>query len=78
MIHLSSSGDEVSRTTLQLPRYFYVNSFAVLPDGRSMFFGYVPSIETSAPAQTGPFLYGSIQAGDLLGRHNPKKSSRQH
>lgn len=42
LIHLSSSGDEVSRTTLQLPRYFYVSSFAVLPDGRSMIFGYVP------------------------------------
>ncbi len=73
MIHLSSSGDEVSRTTLQLPRYFYVNSFAVLPDGRSMFFGYVPSIETSAPAADRPFSIWLDSSGRLVRKTQPEK-----
>lgn len=73
LIHLSSSGDEVSRTTLQLPRYFYVSSFAVLPDGRSMFFGYVPSSETSAETTDIPLSIWLDSSGRLVRKTQPGK-----
>lgn len=73
MIHLSSSGDEVSRTTLQLPRYFHVHSFAVLSDGRSMFFGSVPSSETSAETTDIPFSIWLDSSGRLVRKTQPGK-----
>ncbi len=73
MIHLSSSGDEVSRTTLQLPRYFNANSLAVLPDGRSMFFGSVPSSETSPEAPEIPFSIWLDPVGRLVRKTPPGK-----
>jgi hypothetical protein len=73
LIHLSSSGEEVSRTTLQLPRYFHVHSFAVLSDGRSMFFGYVPTSETSAETTDIPFSIWLDSNGRLVRKTQPGK-----
>ena len=48
LVHLSASGKKLSDKTLQLPRYFHPNSFAVLPDQRALIDGYVPTSETTA------------------------------
>ncbi|HEY6376042.1 MAG TPA: hypothetical protein VIX90_11030 [Edaphobacter sp.] len=72
LVHLSLSGEEMYRTTLSLPLYFHVYSFAVLPDGRSMFFGSLPSRETSASNEI-PFSIWLDAGGRLVRKTPPEK-----
>ncbi len=68
LVHLLPSGEEVSRTALSLPRYFHVHSFAVLPSGRGMFSGSVPSDETSSASNEIPFSIWLDPSGRLVGK----------
>ncbi len=48
LIHLSSSGDELSRMDLSLPKLLHVHSFAVQPDGRSLFLGSTEKVDPAS------------------------------
>jgi hypothetical protein len=48
LISFTASGKEVKRTTLQLPRYFHVHSFAINQAGNGMFFGGAPVSDDAA------------------------------
>ena len=74
LIHLSPSGEEVSRTDLALPLYFGVHSFAVQPDGRSLLFGSLEELSgenssgSSKPSSSVinvPFLFWFDPTGKL-------------
>jgi len=75
LIHMSSSGEEVSRMKLSLPKSFHVHSFAVQSDGRSLFFGSFMTIKTESESGSGvhrspeivdvPFLFWLDAAGRL-------------
>jgi hypothetical protein len=66
LIELSPSNEELRRTTLQLPRYFHVHSFAVLPGGNLMVAGSVPMDETSTVRKESPLLVWLAPDGRVL------------
>jgi hypothetical protein len=66
LIELSTSSGEVRRTTLQLPRYFHVHSFAVLPERNLMIAGSVPMDENSTVAKESPLLAWLAPDGRVL------------
>ncbi|WP_433967822.1 hypothetical protein [Tunturiibacter gelidiferens] len=66
LIELSTSNEEVRRTTLQLPRYFHVHSFAVLPEGNLMVAGSIPVGKTSVVAKEAPLLVWLAPDGRVL------------
>jgi hypothetical protein len=66
LIELSTSNEESRRTTLQLPRYFHVHSFAVLPEGNLMVAGSVPTDETSSNPRELPLLAWLTSDGQVL------------
>jgi hypothetical protein len=65
LIEVSTSNEESRRTTLQLPRYFHVHSFAVLPEGNLMVAGSVPTDETSNGREL-PLLAWLTSDGQVL------------
>ena len=73
MIHLSSTSEEVSRTTLTLPRYFHVRSFSVLPNGRAMLLGSVPTSETSQNPNEVPVTLWLDASGSVVRRSSGGK-----
>ncbi|MGI4829721.1 MAG: hypothetical protein ACRYFU_16225 [Janthinobacterium lividum] len=70
LVHLSTTG-EVSRTKLELPAYFYVHSFAVLPDGRSMFVGSMPSSQTASEYTESPVSIWLDPSGKIVQKTSP-------
>ena len=48
LLHYSALGAEINRTTLELPSYFHIRSFALLPNGKSMFLGSLPQPDALA------------------------------
>lgn len=73
LVHLSLQG-EVSRTGLNLPDRFRINSFAVLPDGRSMIFGSTPSDEKSSEYKEQPLTVWLDPSGAITHKTPPGKS----
>jgi hypothetical protein len=63
LIHLSPSGEEVSRTDLSLPKFFDVHSFALQPDGRSLFFGSLEKV--SEDSSSGSSVHSSSASTDV-------------
>jgi hypothetical protein len=66
LMHYMSTGEQVSRLSVQLPKYYYTHSFAVLPDKRSMFFGFVPVDEMSATTSQRPLSVWLDSSGKLV------------
>jgi hypothetical protein len=63
LIHLSPSGEEMGRTDLSLPKTFDVDSFAVQPDGKSVFLG--STMKVNAVKDTDPSVHKPPVATDI-------------
>jgi hypothetical protein len=73
LMHFSFSGTETSRITLSLPENFHVHSFVVLPDGRSMFFGSIPSKKTETEYDEIPSSIWLDPSGRVVRKTPPGK-----
>ncbi|RZU29028.1 hypothetical protein [Edaphobacter modestus] len=67
LLHYTPSGGNMAQTSLQLPGFFHVDSFAVMSNGRSMFTGSIEQADNSGL----PFIFFLDSSG------KPIKSNQQ-